>query len=108
MLSIRVRPIAVAVRPSADHVAERWLRDAPAPRDDELRPLPGVEPAFDLSGLQRVDVDVQLDADGLQRVARLRSSGALGATTDGEVLRAVFFRWWAVAEATGVPFAREE
>ena len=51
---------------------------------------------------------MRLDAEAQGQVARLRSSGALGAATDGEVLRAAFFRWWAATEAAGVPFAREE
>jgi hypothetical protein len=67
----------------------------------------GVEPTFDLAGLERVEVDVHLDAEAARQVARLRTIDTL-ATTDGEVLRAVFFRWWASAEAAEVPFAREE
>ena len=48
-----------------------------------------------------------MDAAAAGRLARLRSSGTLEAATDGELLRAAFFRWWAAAEAAGVPFARE-
>ena len=80
----------------------------PYVREDELRPLPGVEPSFDLTGLERVELDVRLDAEAAGEVARLRTIDTLGAATDGEVVRAAFFRWWATAEAAAVPFAREE
>jgi uncharacterized protein YcgI (DUF1989 family) len=103
-----VRPVGVAIRQAGDAERERWLRDAPPPGEEELRPLPGVEPTFDLSGLERVEVDVRLDAEAAGQVARLRTIGTLAATTDGEVLRAAFFRWWASTEAAQVPFAREE
>jgi hypothetical protein len=98
----------VAIRPSSRAERERWERPVSTPHTDELRPLPGVEPSFDLSGLERVEVEVQLDAETARQVAQLRTSGALAAETDGEVLRAAFFRWWAATEAAGVPFAREE
>ena len=103
-----VRPVRVAIRPSSGAERERWERPAPAPRAADLRPLPATEPSFDLSGLERVDVAVRLDVEAARQVARLRTSGTLGATTDGEVLRAAFFRWWATTEAASVPFAREE
>lgn len=103
-----VRPVRVGIRSASQSERERWQRSAQPPRAAELRPRPGLEPTFDLAGLERVEVDVRLDADAQGQVARLVSSGALGAATDGEVLRAVFFRWWAATEAAGVPFAREE
>ena len=80
-----VRPVRVAIRPSSGAERERWERPAPAPRAADLRPLPATEPSFDLSGLERVDVAVRLDAEAARQVARLRTSGTLGATTDGEV-----------------------
>ena len=91
-----VAPVRASVR--AATAAERALlvparRRGPAGRARPLRADPAYRRRYRTEPLRRSEFEVELPGSARARLDALRRHGGFG-ETDGEIVRAVLFRWW--------------
>jgi uncharacterized protein YcgI (DUF1989 family) len=95
--AFEVAPVRATVRAATAAERTRWLRPADGRRTGKgrrrVRVDPGYVPQYRVAPLERSTLEVQLPDSARPRLDALRRDGTFG-DTDGEIVRAVLFRWW--------------
>jgi uncharacterized protein YcgI (DUF1989 family) len=95
--AFEIAPVRTVVRSATAAERARWLLPAARRRPgDGARPLradPGYVPRYRVAPLERRAFEVHLPDSAHACLDALRRDGTFG-ETDGEIVRAVLFRWW--------------
>jgi uncharacterized protein len=95
--AFEIAPVRVVVRPATAAERARWLLPAARRRTGKgARPAradPAYVPRYRIAPLDRRTFEVQLPDSARARLDALRPDRTFG-ETDGEIVRAVLFRWW--------------
>jgi uncharacterized protein YcgI (DUF1989 family) len=106
--AFEVASIRATVRAATAAERTRWLRPAAGRRTGKgsrpLQPDPGYVPRYRVAPLERCALEVQLPDSAGPRLDALRRDRRFG-DTDGEIVRAVLFRWWQERHAHTDPHA---